>query len=252
MELRSRLWNYGIAGAAMLAVAAVMLTGCGVSKAKYLDMTKSRDDLAAKNTQLQTSLDQANKDKTQLESDKAAMDSQLKEVQAKAEEQAKAKDEMKGTYDSMIKNLKDELSSGQIEIERVRDGISVNMAQDILFKSGSADLDKAGKQLLLDVATELKSNPYQVVVTGHTDNQKIGSSLAKRYPTNWELGGARAAVIVRLFEQAGIGKDRLAAVSFADSRPREGNDSPEGRTKNRRIEIKLVPQPSPQTAADSN
>ena len=250
METRSRVRNYGIAGAAML-VAALMLTGCGVSKAKYLDMTKSRDELAAKNQTLQTSLDQANKDKTQLESDKAAMDSQLKELQAQSAEQAKAKDEMKGTYDSMINNLKDELNSGKLEIERVRDGISVNMAQDILFKSGSANLDKAGKELLLEVAGELKSNPYQVVVTGHTDNQKIGASLAQRYPTNWELGAARSAVIVRLFEQAGIGKDRLAAVSFADSRPREGNDTPEGRTKNRRIEIKLVPQPSQQTAADN-
>src|SRR5262245_28193686 len=147
METRSRMWNYGIAGAAMLVVAALMLTGCGVSKAKYLDMTKSRDELAAKNQTLQTNLDQANKDKAQLESDKAAMDSQLKEVEAKAAEQAKAKDEMKGTYDSMIKNLNDEVSSGKVEIERVRDGISVNMAQDILFKSGSADLDKAGKDL---------------------------------------------------------------------------------------------------------
>jgi chemotaxis protein MotB len=250
METRSRVWGYGLASAAMM-IAALMLTGCGVSKAKYLDATKSRDDLTAQNQKLQTNLDQANKDKAQLETDKAAIDSQLKEMQAVAAAEAKAKDEMKGTYESMINNLKTEVSSGQIEIERVRDGISVNMAQDILFKSGSADLGKDGKELLLKVAEDLKSNPYQVVVTGHTDNQKIGSSLAKRYPTNWELGGARAAVIVRLFDQAGIGKDRLAAVSFADSRPRGANDTPEGREKNRRIEIKLVPQPSQQTAADN-
>jgi len=160
----------------------------------------------------------------------------------------KAADEMKGTYESMINNLQGEITSGKLQVERIRDGISVNMAQDILFKSGSADLDKTGKELLTQVADELKTNPYQVVVTGHTDNQKISASLAKKYPTNWELGGARAAQIVRVFEQSGIAKERLSAVSFADSRPREGNDSPEGRTKNRRIEIKLVPVYDQQTA----
>jgi len=59
-----------------------------------------------------------------------------------------------------------------------------------------------------------------------------------------DLTGLRELAI----EQSGIAKERLSAVSFADSRPREGNDSPEGRTKNRRIEIKLVPVYDQQTA----
>ncbi|HET9325843.1 MAG TPA: OmpA family protein [Candidatus Eisenbacteria bacterium] len=249
--MRSRWWGGVVRGALTLMTGTALLTGCGVSKAKYLDMTKSRDELSAKNTELQSSLEQANKDKAQLEADKAALDVQVKEAQAVAAEKAKAADEMKGTYESMIGNLKEELSSGKIEIERVRDGISVNMAQDILFKSGSAELDKTGRELLVQVAENVKANPYQIVVTGHTDNQKIGASLAKKYPTNWELGGARAAQIVRVFEQTGIAKERLSAVSFADSRPRQGNDTPEGRDKNRRIEIKLVPPLNQQTAEGS-
>jgi len=248
METRSRGTNGAVAGALTLLMATALLAGCGVSKAKYLDVTKSRDELTAKNTELQANLEQSNKDKAQLESDKAALDAQVKEAQAAAAEKTKAADEMKGTYESMINNLQGEITSGKLQVERIRDGISVNMAQDILFKSGSADLDKTGKELLTQVADELKTNPYQVVVTGHTDNQKISATLAKKYPTNWELGGARAAQIVRVFEQSGIAKERLSAVSFADSRPREGNDSPEGRTKNRRIEIKLVPVYDQQTA----
>jgi chemotaxis protein MotB len=90
-----------------------------------------------------------------------------------------------------------------------------------------------------------------VLVTGHTDNQKIGPSLAKRYPTNWELGGARAATIVRLFEESGIPKERLAAVSFADGRPKQPNDTPEGRAKNRRIEIRLRPTTPDQVTSTS-
>jgi chemotaxis protein MotB len=226
----------------------MLATGCGVSKSKYTAMTKERDDAVAKSAQLQTSLDTANQDKTKLEADKATLDGKVKEMEATAAEQQKAIDANKAQYDQMVGKLQGELSSGKIEIEQMRDGINVSLAQDILFKSGSADLDKAGKELLLKVADNLKTSPYQVIVSGHTDNQKIGGALAKKYPSNWELGGARAAVIVRVFQEAGIAKERLAAVSFADSRPRDANETPEGREKNRRIEIRLRPIASEQTA----
>jgi chemotaxis protein MotB len=246
---KSRIPNLAVA--LTILIAAVLTAGCGVSKSKYVDVTKARDDLSAENTKLKSDLDQATKDKTQLESDKAALDGQVKEMQSKIQETEAKQQEFKSTYDQMIGHLQDEVNSGKVEVEELRDGVSVNLAQDILFKSGSADLDKTGKELLLKVATDLKASPFQVIVAGNTDNQKISASLAKRYPTNWELGAARAARIVRLFEEAGITKDRLAAVSFADSRPREANDSPEGRAKNRRIEIRLRPTGESQTAGSN-
>jgi chemotaxis protein MotB len=172
-------------------------------------------------------------------------------MEAIAAEHQKALEANKAQYDAMVGKLQGELSSGKIEIEQMRDGINVNLAQDILFKSGSADLDKTGRELLLKVADNLKASPYQVIVTGHTDNQKIGGALAKKYPTNWELGAARAAQIVRVFEGAGIGKDRLAAVSFSDSRPRDPNETNEGRARNRRIEIRLRPAANEQTAGSN-
>lgn len=244
-----------------LVVALVALSmsavSCGVSKSKYADLNKTYDQEMAKNKQLQGDLDNANKEKAQLQSDKDASDAKIKEMEATAEqlgtklqEQQKSTDEMKSTYESLVGNLKGELNSGKVEVQQMRDGISVNLAQDILFKSGSADLDKAGKDLLLKVAEDLKASPFQVLVSGHTDNQKIGGQLAGRYPTNWELGGARAATIVRLFEKAGIDKARMAAVSFADSRPREPNDTPAGRAKNRRIEIRLRPATEGQSASN--
>lgn len=242
--------------AILILVAAATTMGCGVSKSKYMDVTKSRDELAAQNQQLQGSLDAANKEKEQLTADKAALQGQVDQVSAQTKElndklvaEQAAKDELKKTYDDMVGHLQGELNSGKLEIERVRDGIRVNLAQDILFRSGSADLDKTGRELLLKVAEDLKTQSFQVAVAGHTDNQKIGASLASKYPTNWELGGARAARIVRLFDEAGVPKERLSAVSFADSRPREPNDTPEGRAKNRHIEIRLIPTPSEQAAS---
>ena len=247
----------GARAAAVAALVALSLSAvsCGVSKTKYADLNKQYDAEMAKNKQLTADLETANKDKAQVETDKAALEAKVNDMEAtaqqlgtKLQETQKSNEEMKATYESLVGNLKGELNSGKVEVQQLRDGISVNLAQDILFKSGSANLDKAGKDLLLKVEDQLKTSPFQVVVTGHTDDQKIGAALAARYPTNWELGGARAATIVRLFEDAGLDKARLAAVSFADSRPKMPNDTPEGRAKNRRIEIVLRPMSSQSTA----
>ena len=241
--------------AAVLVALSLSAVSCGVSKTKYADLNKNYDAAVAQTKTLQASLDAANKEKEQLQSEKSAIEQQAKDNEAmaqqlgtKLQEQQKSVEEMKSTYESLVGNLKGELDSGKLEVQQLRDGISVNLAQDILFKSGSANLDKAGQELLLKVSDQLKASPFQIVVTGHTDNQKIGPALATRYPTNWELGGARASRIVRLFQEAGIGPERLAAVSFADSRPRMPNDTPAGREKNRRIEIRLRPVSSEQSA----
>lgn len=247
-------WVRVAAGSALMVLLAGSV-GCGVSKTKYADLNKSYEEAMAKSTQLQASLETANKEKDALasekatvESEKATLQGQVQQLEAKTQESEKAAAELKSTYESLIGNLKGELSSGKVEVQQARDGINVSLAQDILFRSGSAELDKAGREVLLKVADQLKSSDFQVQVIGHTDNQKIGASLAAKYPTNWELGGARAARIVRLFEEAGLAKERLASVSFADSRPREGNETAEGRQKNRRIEIRLRPTPPPQAA----
>jgi len=236
---------------------ALPAAGCGVSKAKYLGMTQDRDALALKNSALKTSLDSVSTAAATLQTQNASLESHAKEMEATSDqlatqlkEQQAQTAEVHATYESMMSRLQGELSSGKVEVQQLRDGISVNMAQDILFKSGSAELDKTGRDLLLKVAEEFKASKYQVVVTGHTDNQKIGPGLASRYPTNWELGGARAARIVRLFEESGLEKGRLAAVSFSDSRPRESNDTPAGRAKNRRIEIRLRPTEPVATAGN--
>ena len=82
------------------------------------------------------------------------------------------------------------------------------------------------------------------MVIGHTDDRPIGPALIKQYPTNWELAGARAASVVRLFDDSGLTAKRMLAVSVADSQPVASNKTAEGRAKNRRIEIRLRPVPA--------
>ncbi len=242
------------AAAALLVAGGLLSAGC-VSSGSYRTLQEERDGLAARNQTLQGQLNAANQKGATLEQEKSALASEkagLEQRLAQMEEQQKTLGsqlqqneqdarQLKTTYDGLLGSLKKELEAGQIQVQQLRDGLSVNVAQEILFASGSASLDKSGSEVLRRVADQLKQTNYQIVVTGHTDNKPIGTGLVKRYPTNWELAGARAASVVRLFSDSGLPAARLLAASMADTRPVAPNDTPEGRAKNRRIEIRLRP-----------
>jgi chemotaxis protein MotB len=241
-------WKAAQTGAALL-MAAALSSGCGVSKSKYLEATQGQESLNAKNQTLQQSLDAANAKSAQLEKDLASTQSQVSELNTELENSKQAVTHMQSTYEGLVGQLKSEVDGGKVTIQQMRDGIRVNLAQDILFKSGSANLDKSGKEILMKVADELKSSNAEITVIGHADNQKIGPGLAQRYPTNWELGSARASQITRLFMEAGIPESRMYAVSAGDGRPRADNATEEGRAQNRRIEIRLRPMETAEAAA---
>jgi chemotaxis protein MotB len=244
MITRGRV-TYGIA--ALLVLAAV--SGCGVSKSKYLAATEASKTLADQNKECQKNLETSTAKSTELEQKVTGMQASVDQLNADLEREKQASAQVQSTYESMVAKLKDDVSSGHVQIERVRDGIRVNMAQDILFKSGSTALDPTGTELLTKVADELKGSAYEVVVIGHTDNLKIGAKLAQRFPNNWALGAGRSVTIVRLFEDAGIVPGRLLVVSAGEARPTADNNTPEGRDKNRRIEVRLRPVEAPDAAA---
>ena len=149
---------------------------------------------------------------------------------------------MQSTYDELVTDLESEVSSGQIEIERLREGLRLNVSDEVLFASGSAELDAVGRSVLAKVAGQLTSLSDFIEVRGHTDNRRIRGALAKRYPTNWELAAARAARVVRLLEEGGVPGDRLAVISLGPNAPVAPNDTAANRRINRRIEIRLVPK----------
>lgn len=238
----------------LLVMAVALSAGC-VSSGKYKSLEEEKNALSARNQTLQGDVTAANqkgdtlaKEKTALATEKAALEARLAQLQEQEkalgsqlqqhEEEAR---QSKATYDGLLGSLKKELEAGQIQVQQMRDGLSVNVAQEILFASGSAALDKSGKEVLQRVADQLKQTNYQVVVTGHTDNKPIGAGLINRYPTNWELAGARAASVVRLFVDSGLPATRLLAASMGEIKPAAPNDTAEGRAKNRRIEIRLRP-----------
>lgn len=171
---------------------------------------------------------------------------QVKErsLQATQAELEKASKYMKRTsklYDELVGELKSELNSNQVKIKEMKDGINVNLSQEILFPSGSATLNKRGKAVIGRVSERLRGKVYKITVAGFTDNVPIMGSLTKKYPTNWELAGARAASVVRLLESGGLDKKQLIAASYGENNPVASNDTAEGQAQNRRIEIRLRP-----------
>jgi len=158
-------------------------------------------------------------------------------------------EKMRSSYDGLISDLEDEVSSGQIQIEQLRSGLTLNLSEEILFPSGSASLNASGQAVLRKVGRRLVELPHSIAVEGHTDDVPV----ARNYPSNWELAAARASSVVRLLTELGVAPDRLKVVSRGEFRPVAPNDTAEGRAKNRRIEIQLdapVDEPSETSSAE--
>jgi chemotaxis protein MotB len=128
-----------------------------------------------------------------------------------------------------------------VKMELLASGLQIVLPNEVLFATGSANLKPEGQALLKDLVGALEDVPYQIIVIGHTDNVPIGPGLAKRYPSNWELAGARAASVVRMMASEGIPPEQMLAISTGDSRPIASNDTEEGRSRNRRIEVRIRP-----------
>jgi chemotaxis protein MotB len=138
--------------------------------------------------------------------------------------------------------LQSEIAARNVEIENLRGQLSVRVLDKILFRSGSAVILPEGQKVLAKLADLLATEDDIVRVEGHTDSVPIGAALKEKYPSNWELSGARAASVVRYFEQDHkVDPTRMEAVGFSMYRPVATGDSPEELQRNRRVEIVLLP-----------
>ena len=226
------------------------------------ELAKERESLAARSRDLQSRLDGLEKEKGQLNSELSDLQGnaariakereQLRQEQsqlaATLEQERLAKEEeikrLTRTQEELSKSLQDEISKGNITIQQVRDRLTINMVDRVLFDSGQAQVKPAGVKVLKQVSDILKTvTDKQIRIEGHTDNKPISTKLQDRFKTNWELSTARATTVVRyLIDQGSVNRRHLSAVGYADTQPRASNDSEEGRSSNRRIEIVLYPK----------
>jgi chemotaxis protein MotB len=260
-------------------VSLTTLFGCFVTTGKYQDKVKEAekyqselDKANAENRSFNNEINSLKKKIAGLENDiaklnesmKASKDAQSKtiaelmqknrellnakgELSMEMERLAREKEEvvarLKSTYDNLVKDLQQEIKQGEIKITQIKDKLSVNMVEKILFDSGKAEIKPKGKEVLKKVGDILKKvTDKQIRIEGHTDNVPIGPGLQAKYPTNWELSTTRATTVARfLQDKAEIDPKLLVAAGYSEFRPIAGNDTDEGKAQNRRIEIVLLP-----------
>ena len=220
-------------------------------EARVRDLERSNKSLDAERIKLIDEMEDLREARTSLSRDVEQLQKSkdlLTEHLRKRESEVAELSQLKGTYKGLVSELEAEVAAGQIQIEQLRDGIRLNLPQDILFPSGSATLDPKGAAVLRKVASKLHEQDQRIEVQGHTDNVRLSGASAARFGTNWELAGARASSVVRLFESEKLDPRRLKAISFGEWAPVAPNDSAEGRARNRRIEIRLIPVKGPEVA----
>ncbi|HEY4486095.1 MAG TPA: OmpA family protein [Nitrospiria bacterium] len=238
-------------------LSAALLSGC-VTSSKYNQLAVAskaeRDtlqgEIAALESQkegLEQQMADLRKERDRADTEIAALNDRLADLGEQTEKLSAEKDQeiqrLKGTYEDLVKDLKGEIEKGEIKVTQMKNRLSVNLVEKILFNSGRADVNPKGKEILKKVGNILKGvKDKEIRIEGYTDNVPIGGALKERFPSNWELSTERAIHVLRfLQEETGVDGSKLSAVGYGEFHPIAENDTPEHRAQNRRIEIVLVP-----------
>jgi chemotaxis protein MotB len=220
-----------------------------VSKGKYLELETDLQNTQQKLEQNQKELADLQDKHSNLENEKqnlvqakSELSLKLQKEKKAVEEKAKVISELEETKRNIEEGLKEQIANQQIKIEDIEGKLKLTFIDKILFDSGSTKINKKGKEILLSFSESINENrDHTILVEGHTDNVGVGRSLKKIFPSNWELSAARSSAVVRfLQEKGGIEPERLTAVGFSYYKPLAPNDTEEGRSQNRRIEIVLT------------
>ncbi|HSY18100.1 MAG TPA: OmpA family protein [Candidatus Acidoferrales bacterium] len=226
----SRLgWVAAVIGAA-LAVVFLVLWYNALSRQHELESLGGKLDDA--NSRLSTALADNQKEKDQI----ADLQKQIADLQ---QEKADAAQMAKG----LEQEMRTDLESKDVTISKLQGKLTVNILDRVLFNSGEAELQPAGETVMRKIAALLAAHPtLKIHVVGHTDNVPIRPEAHSRFASNWELSTARALAAVHfLTEKAGVDPRRVGAVGYGENRPVADNATADGRAKNRRIAIIILP-----------
>lgn len=161
-----------------------------------------------------------------------AKDRRIQELEASLQANERTMNQLRNSMNEVLRGFSsDELSA----VER-NGKMYLSLSQNLLFSSGSNEIDWKGRQALMKVAEALKGNPdIDITVEGHTDSDGTASK-------NWDLSVLRATTVVKLLASYGVPSDRLTAAGRGFYAPVASNDTRDGKGLNRRTEIVLSPQ----------
>lgn len=239
----SRVW-----GTLLIVLAAAALTGCA-----------ELNQLRARNLQLDTQLTASQGRIVELEAEKAQLqatiadrDDALSAAQAEVGLWKGKYDALRGAFDELgaAPAISPELEAQlrrlalvhpNIRVKQTREGFVVEVGTDILFDSGKVDLKPEGVATIRSIAEVIRDVGTDEVlrVDGHTDNEPIKVSGWK---DNFHLSAMRAHTVLKALEAEGIPAERMFLAGFAFHRPEAPNETREGRQRNRRVEILIVPK----------
>jgi chemotaxis protein MotB len=201
------------------------------------DMESLRAALTGESSSAQKNREKLSKARAML----AKTEESRKTVQERAKllsTKAQREEERARKLERDVAELSRKLASQQITLRRTKEMLQIDIVDRLLFDVGEARIKEKGLKTLDRISAFIQKHPGKPIqVEGHTDNQPISGALAGRYPTNWELSSARAIGVVRHLQSKGVSPRRLSATARSFYRPVAGNDSAEGRAKNRRIVI---------------
>lgn len=143
-----------------------------------------------------------------------------------------------GTLEEELKELDQQIEAlkktDEVKISRNEQGLAIRLDDEALFDPAKAILRPEAIGLLDLIAETLSGYPNPIRIEGHTDNLVIRT---KQFPSNWELSAARAAAVLRHFQNHGLDPRRMSATGLGEWRPVASNDTAADRQKNRRVEI---------------
>ena len=191
------------------------------------------------NARLRRALAEAQSALERLGGEAAAFSNKVAEAEARIVELAQEKEAATKTQASLEDEMREALKSRDVTISELKGRLTVNILDRILFDSGEAELKPEGERILEQIAGVVASHTNrQIHVIGHTDDVPI----RRKFASNWELSTARATAAVRfLQERAGVDPRRLGALGYGEFHPVAPNTTAEGRARNRRIEVVILP-----------
>ncbi|MCL2524832.1 MAG: flagellar motor protein MotD [Betaproteobacteria bacterium] len=147
---------------------------------------------------------------------------------------AEQRQRMKNIADEIMAALQPLVAQGKVRLLETSRGVTIEINDSVLFQPGYAKLQAESVSAMRAIAAVLTHADFPIIVEGHTDNMPIATA---QFPSNWELSAMRATTVLRLFNDAGVGAERLTAIGYGETRPVETNTTLEGRARNRRVSI---------------
>lgn len=252
-----------IEGLTIAAIAALLVAGCGVKKevhqkaldelaatqSRLSEAERDRDAKAKQIAELEQELEETASERDQMTEAERAKQKRIaelmKDMQATEQElialraqQEKAQERL-AAFQKLNERFRALVDTGKLTVGFRNGQMVLELPSEVLFSSGQARLSSAGEAALaevLNILMEFKDRRF--IIAGHTDNVAIKS---RRFKNNWYLSTARAVSVVEFMIEAGFDPKNVAAAGNGEFDPVGSNDTEEGRQRNRRIEIILVP-----------